>query len=453
MSHRRGRLWYRCFRENPRKDGLRLDMIYWSPLLHFYQPSFQLYAVMEKVVRESYRPLIEVIRRHPHARVTVNINAVTTELLHETGHDDVIQGLRELAERKQIEFTGSGKYHPILPLIPPDERMRQVRRNHLTNRHFFGEVYAPHGFFPPEMAFDTDTVDPVIANRYEWIILGGVACPLAWPVDVVHEASRNDDRLAVFFRDDILSNRISFQDIDSKRFVDHLKGMKREEGDVYVITAMDAETFGHHIQDWEKRFLDNVFLALETGSAPNPRRKAAEHPPAVAEHKAEPAGNIRTALVSDLLKFFPRGKVIQPKASSWSTSEQDIRAENYFPLWKDKANPLHTLQWEHLSVAMELCNRAQDLADNAAARRFAEVARGVLDTALQSDQFWWANKGSRWDINIVHRGLLQQAEVILNAYKAISLSACSDAQKRLYYYRIVVARDLRNKIVDKLILE
>jgi len=57
-----------------------------------------------------------------------------------------------------------------------------------------------------------------------------------------------------------------------------------------------------------------------------------------------------------------------------------------------------------------------------------------------------------WDINLIDKGLEQQREVILNAYKAISMSGCSDEDKREYYYRVVAARDLRNKIIDKIFM-
>ena len=101
-------------------------MIYWAQLFHFYQPPTQLPSVLEKICNESYRPLLEVFREYPQARATVNINAVLTEMLKDCGHNDVIQGLKELAGKGQIEITGTGKYHPILPLIPPEEAKRQI---------------------------------------------------------------------------------------------------------------------------------------------------------------------------------------------------------------------------------------------------------------------------------------------------------------------------------------
>jgi len=76
-----------------------------------------------------------------------------------------------------------------------------------------------------------------------------------------------------------------------------------------------------------------------------------------------------------------------------------------------------------------------------------------MDLALHSDQFWWANGKSRWDINLVHKGLLFQKEVILNAYKAINITGIDSFQKNECYYRLAAARELERRIVDKLLEE
>src|SRR5690242_5664606 len=101
-------------------------MTLWAQLLHFYQPPTQTHDILHKVAEESYRPLIRVLKEHPAARLAVNMNGVLTELLGEHGLGDVVSGLRELAERGIIEFVGSGKFHPILPLIPEVEQRRSI---------------------------------------------------------------------------------------------------------------------------------------------------------------------------------------------------------------------------------------------------------------------------------------------------------------------------------------
>jgi hypothetical protein len=55
-----------------------------------------------------------------------------------------------------------------------------------------------------------------------------------------------------------------------------------------------------------------------------------------------------------------------------------------------------------------------------------------------------------WDINLIHMGLLDHWRVIVNAYRAINTSGASNDLKREFYYKAVVARDIRNKIADQL---
>ena len=433
-------------------------MIYWAPLFHFYQPPTQTASMLMKISDEAYRPLLDVFSEFPYAHVTVNINGVLTEMLGQCGYSDVLTKLRKLAEEGQIEFTGSGKYHPVLPLIPMEELERQIRLNYQTNRNFLGDAYVPRGFFPPEMCYSRDIVDPIIESRHEWIILSGIACPVAWPMDVIHEISSGHDSLAVFFRDDILSNKISFRNIDGPGFIEHLKRLYNGEGDIYVVTAMDAETFGHHIQHWDKLFLAQIFETLEP--MVNQDKILHEQKPLAEQHrrlfefeKDKEDRQIKIVTMRELLGVFPKGNQVEPKPSSWSTSADDIKMQNYYPLWKDKDNPVHQKQWEHLDITIDVAHKAIEVADNDTSSQFVNIARATLDAALHSCQFWWASKKPMWDINMVYRGLNLQREALLNAYKAISTSNTRPAVKKEYYYKVVAARYIFDQITDNLYID
>jgi predicted glycosyl hydrolase (DUF1957 family) len=412
--------------------------------------------VLKKVCDEAYRPLIDVFEENPQAKATVNICAVLTELLWECGHDDVIKGLRRLGERGQLEFTGSGKYHPILPLIPREEIERQIRRNHLSNRYYLGEAYIPRGFFPPELCYSKETLEPIIASRHEWILLSGTACPASWPMDIICEAGSEEERIAVFFRDDILSNRISFQSVDGQGFLEHLRQLQKGESDIYVITAMDAETFGHHIQNWEKLFLAKVYESLLPSESPyktikQRQRLAVQHRALFEFQKETPVGGIRVVTISQLLELFPRRMKVEPIPSSWSTTADDIKGHNFYPLWKDRGNPIHHLQWEHLDICLDIVKTALEVGDNPTSRKHGQIARGLLDEALHSCQFWWASKRQMWDINMVYLGLQQQQAVILNALKSIRSSGASQELKHKYYYQGIIARDIAYRISEGLV--
>jgi len=431
-------------------------MIYWAQLLHFYQPPTQVPSMLKKICDESYRPLLRVFEEYPNARVTINFNGVLTDMLIDCGHKDVIEGLRSLAENGQLEFTGTGKYHPILPLIPKEEVKRQIDLNTQTNRRFFGKTYTPQGFFPPEMCYSQGILQPIIKSGYRWIILSGIACPADWPLDIIYRAECDRQEIAVFFRDDVLSNRISFQDLEAKEFVAHLEEWQGKRENIYVVTAMDAETYGHHIQGWERTFLARVYEELEPPTEPLEEAKQAKA--LAGQHAAlltnnEAAAKIQMVTVSQLIDLFPQGQTIEPKPSSWSTTADDMKSGNYYPLWQDKKNEVHRLQWEHLGICIELVNKALECADNEESRHSATIARGLLDRAEHSCQMWWASNRPMWDINLIHMGLLDQLRTVVNAYRAINKSGVSEETKREYYYRTVAARNIRNKLEDRLFVQ
>lgn len=428
-------------------------MIYWAPLLHFYQPPTQFHAILEKVCNESYRPLLKMFSEQPKARVTINMCGVLTEMLNEHGGKDIIQNIRSLAEAGNLEFVESAKYHAILPLIPEEKSKKQIALNRQTNAYFFKDAYKPRGFFPPEMCCSEDVARLLASLGYEWMIVSGVACPAAWPLDVIYKVKADKGTIAVFYRDDVLSNKISFQGIDSQGFISALISLCGSKKDIYVITAMDAETFGHHIQSWEELFLREVYKLLEKKTAVD--ETFTQKIDLAREHRkifsAEAFNSIEVVTVGELLRLFPLKTTAHPLPSSWSTTKEDIQKGNYYPLWQDSANAIHKLQWEHVDLCFRLVDRAAALKQRSKqGQRFTDIACSLLDSAIHSCQFWWANYGRMWDVNMVNKGLMLQEEVLFNAYKAIINSECAEKLKQDSYYNWVAARHIAGKIRDKL---
>ena len=431
-------------------------MIYWAPVLHFYQPPTQFPAVLKRVCQESYRPLIDLLGEFTRARATVNINGALTEMLLDSGHDDVIDGLKCLANAGRIELVGSAMYHPILPLLPQPEIRRQIALNQATNRRAFGDLYRPTGFFLPELAYGPEVLTPVVDSGHRWVLAAGVACPTAWPTNVIHQIA-DEPRLAVVFRDDIISNRISFQSIDGFGFIDHLRSLGRGQGPMYVVTAMDAETFGHHIREWERLFLAHVYAQLE--SEPAVERveieqsvNLAQQHRAVLDSTAEGLGpNLRVVTVSELLDEFPLGTPVTPKASSWSTNGDDLGSGIPYPLWNARGNDVHRLLWRHLRLCMDLVEVAGQNGVHLEAKRYADIARGLLDRALHSCQFWWASRRPMWDINMIERGLAEQRAVVLNAAKAIKIAKPDSARLARAEDGVMLSDGIARRLIDRLL--
>lgn len=430
-------------------------MIYWAPLLHFYQPYIQSYAVLDKICNECYRPLLKVLKENNKAKITVNICGVLSELLKEHGAQDIIDDIKLLGRRKQIEFTGSSKFHALLPLIPLDEIRRQIILNQDINKEIFGSIYKETGFFPPEMAYSKKVAVVLSKEGYEWVILSGVACNKEWPVDKVYLIRDTAKSLKALFRDDVLSNRVSFKNTDAIGFLKHLNSMsdyhKRKEAgsskDIYVITAMDAETFGHHIKNWENDFLKTVFdlITISSGSLDS---KSSSMLSKCREENID-LNNIVLVNLSEIVSKFSSDEDLEPRQSSWSTTWDDIKAKNYYPLWNNPHNIIHKYLWEHLNVCIDVVKKADELAlTNESIKGIAKDARNLLDRAMFSCQWWWASRSPMWDVKLINEGLLSQEEALFTGYKVISSSNLSEVKKRIYYNKLVVARDIANKIRD-----
>lgn len=434
-------------------------MIYWAPFLHFYQPPTQFHAILKKVCNESYRPLLRMLLEHPNSKVTINICGVLTEMLNDHGAVDVLAHLKELAQKGQLEFVDSAKYHAILPLIPEKEMRRQIELNNKTNSYFFKESYKIHGFFPPEMCYSNEVGSILSDMRYDWVLISGVACPQNWPLDIIYKVSFDSSDINVFYRDDILSNKISFQGVDSVGFIEELINLSEGKKDIYVITAMDAETFGHHIQNWEQLFLAEVYETIMDMDEKIPAYSHIKQKTDLADaHKkifesSQQLPQVEVVTISELLKKFSKKESKLPRLSSWSSSKDDILRKNYYPLWNDPGNHVHRLQWEHVKICFELVDAAFELKDSQESSRFADISKGLLDRAIHSCQFWWANKTKGlWDINLINKGLMLQEEVVLNAYRAIKASGADEEAKREFYHKVTAARDVSNKIRDQLFI-
>jgi len=120
--------------------------------------------------------------------------------------NDTIELLKNLVSENKIEIVGTAKYHPILPLIPKKEAQRQIQMNEETNRKEFGR-WDKKGFFPPELAISGAIAKIIRQLGYKWVIMSGIACPIDWPYDKIYTSPNG---LQLFFRDDILSNKIAF---------------------------------------------------------------------------------------------------------------------------------------------------------------------------------------------------------------------------------------------------
>ena len=350
----------------------------WANFLHFYQPPTQKPYWVKKITAEAYRPIVRGLLEHPGAKVTININGVLDELLAANGEIDVLEGLKELLQRGQIELTASAKFHPLLPMLPDDEIIRQIELNTETHRKFFGDLYQPKGFFPPEMAFSKHVAEVVASQGYEWIIVDELSFQKKHGMvdySTIYEVA-GLKHFNIFFRERAMSYKILSGQLGTGDLLVNSLGDRLHKNE-YLLTGMDGETFGHHRPGLEHLLFE------------------------IYESKA-----LGTVLISDLANLFPKRTMIDPLPSTWALMEKDLEKNEPFSRWQDSRNPIHVMQWQLTKLALDTLHAADSEAPGFAA------ARTALDRALHSDQYWWASAKPWWSLEMIERGAKELRDTV-----------------------------------------
>ncbi|MGA9349118.1 MAG: DUF3536 domain-containing protein [Anaerolineae bacterium] len=215
----------------------------------------------EKINAECYRPNAELGN---FEALSFNLGPTLAAWLE--GYDPLTHQRILEADGRNRAAHGLGNAlaqaynHTILPLATRRDKETQIIWGMADFRHRFG--HEPLGMWLPEMAVDQETLE-VLASQ-------GIAFTLLSP----HQARGQIDgagpyrvrmphgrEMAIFFRDEALSNRIAFNPEltnSAKDFVGNcLSGVHGSSSEGLRLVATDGETFGHHHRGRE-RFLHNL---------------------------------------------------------------------------------------------------------------------------------------------------------------------------------------------------
>ena len=113
----------------------------WLNFLHIYQPPTLEKELLVKITREAYFNIIKILKQNPKHKITLNITALLTEYLNQVGFTKLIDDIKILVKKGQVELVGSAAFHPLLPLIPIKEIERQIEVNNDINKQYFGAAY------------------------------------------------------------------------------------------------------------------------------------------------------------------------------------------------------------------------------------------------------------------------------------------------------------------------
>lgn len=390
--------------------------MYWASFLHIYQPYNQTKKILADVTNQSYRKILSILKKYPKAKLTLNINACLTELLMKNGFEDVVLDIKGLMEKGQIELTETAKFHAFLPKLPDDEIIRQIKLNHKTNKKYFGSVYNPKGFFPPEMGFTLKIANIVKDLGYKWILSDEASYPGEDPdYSKIYEI-RGMGGFKIFFRERKTSFKILSAQLESGLILINDLGSRLQKKE-YLLTAMDGETFGHHRPGLEK-LLSDIYQS----------------------------DILPTVTISELSGLFEGREICDPVPATWTLMHKDVARKVPFSRWDEPKNAIHQLQWKLTYLATDILKKSSPKGIG------YKKARDLLDKAFHSDQYWWASAKPWWSLEILEKGAKELSEVVLSAPAAKP----KDKKKAQELYEDIVFTALnwqREGVVEDLVKE
>jgi hypothetical protein len=126
-------------------------------------------AAIPAVVEHCYRPACAIFLAHPWAKAVFEFSGYTLQVLA-ADYPDVIDAVRTLVGRGQVELCASTYANPILPLIPRDHARRHITLYQEIHAELFGDLAPqPGGFFPQEFALDAALVPLIRRAGYRWV--------------------------------------------------------------------------------------------------------------------------------------------------------------------------------------------------------------------------------------------------------------------------------------------
>lgn len=247
------------FYQPPREDPL-------SGIIPIEEGAYPYSNWNERIHDQCYKPNAELGN---YSRISFNLGPTMLEWMSKADPGTLKCIIDQ--ERKNYDATGlpngmaQSYNHTILPLASRRDKKTQIEWGMREFKARFG--HAAEGIWFPEAAVDSETLSVAYDSGVKYVILAPWQCAdtgrdLSLPGWVELGGGK---RMAVFFYNQVLSTRVSF-DPGSTRNADEFlvnailpefSNGYGEPKDKYLIIASDGELYGHH-QRFRDRFLERL---------------------------------------------------------------------------------------------------------------------------------------------------------------------------------------------------
>jgi alpha-amylase/alpha-mannosidase (GH57 family) len=375
---------------------------------HMHQPLGNLELLLDVNPREArqiilcYQRVLKYAARYDDvARFCVGFSGVLLEQFQDpdivSRYSDIVdipKMLEGYLNASNIEIVGTGYYHPVFPLIPPEDWDDQLERSKNKYLEIFGQE--PKIFWPPEMGFSMEMIPALVSHGYEYVIVDSVHVMPREPlrredvVYLVHTAEYRGKKIVVIPRDRDISNAQE-TGLDPSRFANEINSRTTSAGSPCLVTTWSDGENGMWFRQTEEEtgywghFFAPYMDMVRSGQIA-----------------------IRPAFLSEFIAENPPVNKVEVRTGAWNIGEKD---GSDFSQWVGSGSQTRALEeiWQLSKTYHGLVQAFSKKADKEV-RQKLEHARNYLLTAETSCYLYW---GDAWipklhDVTEMVHGLLDE---------------------------------------------
>ena len=239
-------------------------------VLHNHQPIGNFDGVFEQAYQDSYLPFLDVFEPYEQLQISLHTSGPLMIWLAER-HPEYIDRLRLLVEADRVEILGGPQYEPILTMLPPRDRVGQIRTYGAWLNQNLGAT--PAGMWTPERVWESSLTSDIVDAGISYTVLDDFHFKAAGLQDdqlTGYFLTEDDGRLlSIFPGSEHLRYTIPFQ--AASETIEHCRAVAERCPGAVLTFGDDGEKFGtwpdtkKHV--YEQGWLRSFFDALTENSA------------------------------------------------------------------------------------------------------------------------------------------------------------------------------------------
>ena len=233
--------------------------------IHNHQPIGNFEHVFEHAFTHSYLPFLKILERHPHFKISMHFSGILLEWIKKH-HPEVLDKLKSMVRRGQVEILTGGYYEPILAVIPDSDKIGQIQK--LTD--FLKQEFdsQPVGLWLAERIWEPHLPKPITEAGVKYTIVddshfkySGLSEEELLGYFVTEELGHS---LNLFSSSKFLRYSVPFK--EPAETIKYFRKIASEDGNNLIVYGDDGEKFGvwpetykHCYKDrWIERFFGEI---------------------------------------------------------------------------------------------------------------------------------------------------------------------------------------------------